>query len=88
MLFVLAMHRPEQSGLDLSAIGSVVLSVNGGKDGVFDIDIDGSGKRAAVYARLAKEGSAWQLESFDGEGLGSWRIDEAAAELGLGKWKE
>ena len=88
VLFVLAMHRPEQSGLDLSAIGSVVLSVNGGKDGVFDIDIDGSGKRAAVYARLAKEGSAWQLESFDGEGLGSWRIDEAAAELGLGKWKE
>jgi len=90
ILFVLAMHEPEKSGLDLSEIGGVTLGVEGEGAGelVRSIGVDGAGKRAAVYARLYRDGEGWRLEKGDGRGLGSWRIDDIAAELGLKKWKE
>ncbi len=102
VLFVLAMHEPEKSGLDLASIGDVAVSCapegcrGSGADGAgsegapraYSLRMDGHGKQAAVCARLVKKDGAWFLEKGDCSGLSSWRADDIGLELGMKQWRE
>ena len=102
VLFVLAMHEPEKSGLDLASVGDVTVSCapegcrGSGADGAgaegapwaYSLGMDGRGKQAAVCARLVRKDGDWFLENGGCRGLSSWRADDIGLELGMKQWRE